>query len=103
MAAAQPAGPLPLANEALQVLSGSIVNWINSGFDGSPAFVQDLKEHFHYNAHADHAHVAQKGHNEGNAQQVLECGAAPDFEAEVQGDDGDGKEDGGACECPFGP
>lgn len=31
-----------LANVALQSITKSVVNWINSGFNGSPAFVQDL-------------------------------------------------------------
>ena len=35
-----------LINTTIQQLSASIVNWINSGFEGSPAFVQDLKGHF---------------------------------------------------------
>ena len=34
------------ANAAIQTISSSIVDWINSGFDGSPAFVQDLRRHF---------------------------------------------------------
>ncbi len=33
-----------LANTVLESLSRSVVNWINSGFEGSPAFVQDLGE-----------------------------------------------------------
>lgn len=32
-----------LANAVLSQISASIVNWINSGFDGSPAFVTDFK------------------------------------------------------------
>ena len=31
---------------ALQSITKSVVNWINSGFDGSPAFVQDLQSEF---------------------------------------------------------
>lgn len=31
-----------LANVVLQSVTSSVVNWINSGFNGSPAFVQDL-------------------------------------------------------------
>ncbi|HEY4488978.1 MAG TPA: hypothetical protein VJA87_00630 [Candidatus Paceibacterota bacterium] len=33
-----------VADAAWQSVTQSIVNWINSGFDGSPAFVTDLKE-----------------------------------------------------------
>ena len=32
-----------VANLAIQSMSKSIVNWINSGFEGSPAFVTDLR------------------------------------------------------------
>lgn len=35
-----------IANMAIESISTSIVRWINSGFEGSPAFVQDLKGHF---------------------------------------------------------
>ena len=31
---------------ALHTITRSVVNWINSGFDGSPAFVQDLQGEF---------------------------------------------------------
>lgn len=34
------------ANRAIESISASIVDWINSGFEGKPAFVQDLKRHF---------------------------------------------------------
>lgn len=33
-----------LANTVLESMSRSVVNWINSGFEGSPAFVQDLNQ-----------------------------------------------------------
>jgi hypothetical protein len=32
-----------IAKTALHALTGSIINWINSGFNGNPAFVTDLK------------------------------------------------------------
>ena len=32
-----------VANLAIQSMTKSIVNWINSGFEGSPAFVTDLR------------------------------------------------------------
>lgn len=31
-----------LANAAIESIARSVINWINSGFDGSPAFVTDL-------------------------------------------------------------
>ncbi len=34
-----------VAKVAIQSITRSIVNWINSGFNGSPAFVTDLKRH----------------------------------------------------------
>ena len=34
-----------VAKIAIQSITRSIVNWINSGFNGSPAFVTDLKSH----------------------------------------------------------
>jgi hypothetical protein len=33
-----------VAKIALNSLSKSVVNWVNSGFNGSPAFVQDLNQ-----------------------------------------------------------
>ena len=35
-----------LAHVALQQLTGSVVNWINSGFQGSPSFVSDPEDFF---------------------------------------------------------
>jgi len=40
------------ANVAIQSISSSVVDWINNGFDGSPAFVQNLKGHFNDLANA---------------------------------------------------
>jgi hypothetical protein len=34
-----------IAKAALQSITGSLIDWINSGFNGSPAFVQDLERH----------------------------------------------------------
>lgn len=34
-----------IARQALKSMTGSIVEWINSGFQGNPAFVQDLEAH----------------------------------------------------------
>ncbi len=34
-----------VARAAVQSITQSIINWINSGFQGSPAFVQDLEQH----------------------------------------------------------
>ena len=36
---------LAVAKSAISSLTQSIVNWINSGFEGSPAFVTDLRQH----------------------------------------------------------
>lgn len=35
-----------IARQALQKITSSVVDWINSGFDGSPAIVQDYKQFF---------------------------------------------------------
>ncbi|NCN52711.1 hypothetical protein GW943_02800 [Candidatus Parcubacteria bacterium] len=37
-----------LAKQAIQSMTTSIVQWINSGFKGSPAFVQNLEFHLNY-------------------------------------------------------
>lgn len=37
-----------VAKVAIDSITKSLVNWINSGFDGSPAFVTDLKENLTY-------------------------------------------------------
>lgn len=34
-----------IAKAALQSITGSLINWINSGFKGNPAFVQNLEQH----------------------------------------------------------
>jgi len=34
-----------LAKQVVSVMIRSLINWVNSGFQGSPAFLQDLKQH----------------------------------------------------------